>query len=115
MRWLIRISACGALLALLLVPAAPGGSTSLARQLAAALRSAKLHSSTTGAVVYDLQTGQVVFALHAKLSLHPASNEKVATTYAALAALGPSFQIETDVLGDGTQDGKKWQGNVVLK
>jgi D-alanyl-D-alanine carboxypeptidase/D-alanyl-D-alanine-endopeptidase (penicillin-binding protein 4) len=115
MRRLIRFSAFGALLAVLLVPAALGGRTSLAQRLAAALHSKKVHSATTGAVVYDLQTGNVVFALHATLPLHPASNEKLGTTYAALAALGPSFRIETDVLGDGTQDGKKWQGNVVLK
>ncbi len=115
MRRLVRLSACGALLALLFVPAAPGGSASLATQLAAALHSSKIKSAKTGAVVYDLQTGSVVFALHAERPLHPASNEKIATTYAALAALGPSFRIETDVLGEGTQNGTKWLGNVVLK
>ena len=114
-RRLLRLSACGALLAVLLVPAAPGGSSPLARQLAAALRSTKLSSAETGAVVYDLQTGQVVFALHAYRPLHPASNEKLATTYAALTALGPSFRIETDVLGVGKQDGTRWQGDIVLK
>lgn len=115
MRRLFRFSACLALLATLLVPAALGGSTTLAQQLAAALHSTKIKSAETGAVVYDLQTGQVVFALHAERSLHPASNEKLGTTYAALTALGPSFRIETDVLGDGTQDGTTWQGDVVLK
>ena len=115
MRRLFRLSACLALLATLLVPAALGGSTTLAQQLAAALHSTKIKSAETGAVVYDLQTGQVVFAFHAERSLHPASNEKLGTTYAALTALGPSFRIETDVLGDGTQDGATWQGDVVLK
>lgn len=115
MRRLLRLSACCALLAVLIVPAAPGGSASLARQLAAALRSTKISSAETGAVVYDLQTGRVVFAHHAYRPLHPASNEKLATTYAALTSLGPSFRIETDVLGVGTQDGTTWQGNIVLK
>jgi D-alanyl-D-alanine carboxypeptidase/D-alanyl-D-alanine-endopeptidase (penicillin-binding protein 4) len=115
MRRLLRLSACAALLVLIMVPAAPGGSTSLARQLAAALHSTKVNPAKTGAVVYDLQTGRVVFALHADLPLHPASNEKIATTYAVLTALGPSFQIETDVLGDGTQNGTTWQGDLVLK
>ena len=36
----------------------------------------------------------------------PASNEKLAVTYAALAALGPAFRIETDVLGEGTPAGR---------
>jgi len=115
MRRLVRSFACGALLALLLVPGATGGSTPLAEQLAAALNSKKVRSAETGAVVYDLRTGSVVFSLHAGQSLHPASNEKLATTYAALTALGPSFRIETDALGDGRQDGSKWQGDIVLK
>jgi D-alanyl-D-alanine carboxypeptidase/D-alanyl-D-alanine-endopeptidase (penicillin-binding protein 4) len=115
MRRLVRLSACAALLAIVLVPAATGGSSSLADQLAAALRSPKVDPAETGAVVYDLHTGRLVYALHARVPLHPASNEKLATTYAALAALGPSFRIETDVLGDGTQNGTTWQGDLVLK
>ena len=115
MRRLLGLSVCGALLALLLGSAASGGSTPLAQQLAAALRSAKVNPAETGAVVYDLSTGRVVFALHAERSLQPASNEKIATTYAALTALGPTFRIETDVLGQGSQSGTTWQGDVVLK
>ncbi len=115
MRGLIRLSFCGALLVLLLVPAAHGGGTPLAQQLAAALQSKRVRLAETGAVVYDLRTGRVVYALHAQLPLHPASNEKLATTFAALAALGPSFRIETDVLGDGTQTGTTWHGDIVLK
>ena len=115
MRRLVRLSICAALLAISLVPAAMGGRTSLAVKLSAALHSKKVNPAKTGAIVYDLQTGHVVFALHAGQSLHPASNEKIGTTYAALTALGPSFRIETDVLGDGAQDGKKWQGDVILK
>ena len=114
MRGLLRLSAVGGLIALLLVPAAPGGSSPLARQLAAALRS-HVSRAQTGAVVYDLRTGRVVYALHAERLLQPASNEKIATTYAALAALGPSFRIETNALGDGTQHGKTFQGDIVLK
>ncbi|HEY2353905.1 MAG TPA: D-alanyl-D-alanine carboxypeptidase/D-alanyl-D-alanine-endopeptidase, partial [Gaiellaceae bacterium] len=90
-------------------------SRSLAQQLTAALHAKKIKSAKTGAVVYDLHTGNVVFALHAGRSLRPASNEKLGTTYAALTALGPSFRIETDVLGDGTQQGTTWHGDIVLK
>ncbi len=115
MRRLLGLSVCGALLGLLLVSAAPGGSTPLAQQLAAALRSTTVSSAETGAVVYDLRSGRVVFALNAERSLHPASNEKLATTYAALTALGPGFRIETDVLGEGSQSGTTWHGDIVLK
>jgi D-alanyl-D-alanine carboxypeptidase/D-alanyl-D-alanine-endopeptidase (penicillin-binding protein 4) len=71
--------------------------------------------SRTGAIVLDLQTGQTLFAHNAHLALRPASNEKLATTYAALTALGPSFRIETDALGEGRVSGTTWLGNVVLK
>jgi D-alanyl-D-alanine carboxypeptidase/D-alanyl-D-alanine-endopeptidase (penicillin-binding protein 4) len=115
MRRLVRLSACAALLAIALVPAALGGSAQLTQRLAAALHSPKVNPARTAAVVYDLRSGQVVFALHAKRPLHPASNEKLATTFAALTALGPSFRIETDVLGNGTQNGATWRGDIVLK
>lgn len=115
MRRLVRLSACAALLAVVLVPAAAGRSASLAQQLSAALSSPKVKSSRTAAVVYDLRTGKIVYALHAGVPLHPASNEKLATTYAALSALGPTFRIETDALGDGTQNGTTWEGDIVLK
>jgi serine-type D-Ala-D-Ala carboxypeptidase/endopeptidase (penicillin-binding protein 4) len=115
MRQLLRLSLCGALLALALAAMAPAGGTSLTQQLTAALRSPKVSFAATGAVVYDLRAGSVVYAHAPKLPLHPASNEKLATTYAALTALGPEFRIETDVLGDGTQNGTTWQGDIVLK
>src|SRR5581483_3442847 len=63
----------------------------------------------------DLRTGQMLFAHNPQLALRPASNEKLATTYATLTALGPSFRIETDVLGEGRQSGTTWLGNLVLK
>ena len=49
------------------------------------------------------------------LPLIPASNEKLAVTYASLLALGPSFRFSTDVLGEGELDGTLWRGDVVLK
>jgi serine-type D-Ala-D-Ala carboxypeptidase/endopeptidase (penicillin-binding protein 4) len=111
-----RAAATAALLALLLVPAAgAGGSSTLSHELAEALVAPHLRASLTGATVLDLSTGRVIFAQNAHRPLLPASNEKLATTYAALTALGPSFRIETDVLGDGTQSGTTWQGDLVLK
>jgi len=98
------------------VPAAQAGSRSAFQtQLARALHARHVSPSRTGAVVFDLQAGTMLFAHNARLSLRPASNEKLATTYAALTALGPSFRIETDVLGEGAQSGTTWQGNLVLK
>ncbi len=113
----LRLAATAvAIVAFLLVPAAQAGSRSAFQtQLTRALHARKVSSARTGAIVLDLDTGGTLFAHNPRLPLRPASNEKLATTYAALTALGPSFRIETDVLGDGQQNGATWQGNLVLK
>lgn len=109
-------AAIAGIVALLLVPAAVAGPRDVfQRRLASALRAPHVSPGQTGAVVLDLRTGQTVFGQNASLPLRPASNEKLATTYAALTALGPSFRIETDVLGDGDESGATWRGNLVLK
>jgi D-alanyl-D-alanine carboxypeptidase/D-alanyl-D-alanine-endopeptidase (penicillin-binding protein 4) len=112
-----RVAAAAlAIAAFLLVPAAQAGSRDAFQQhLSRALRAPHVSSSRTGAVVLDLKTGQTLFAHNSRLALQPASNEKLATTYAALTALGPSFRIETDVLGQGQQTGATWRGSLVLK
>jgi serine-type D-Ala-D-Ala carboxypeptidase/endopeptidase (penicillin-binding protein 4) len=105
-----------AIVAFSLVPAAQAGSRSAFQaQLARALHARHVSPARTGAIVLDLDSGSDVFSHNPRLGLRPASNEKLATTYAALTALGPSFRIETDVLGEGTQDGATWHGNLVLK
>jgi serine-type D-Ala-D-Ala carboxypeptidase/endopeptidase (penicillin-binding protein 4) len=71
--------------------------------------------AASAAFALDLDTGEAVYSRNASLPLLPASNEKLAVTYAALTALGPSFTIETDVLGNGQQVDTTWQGNLVLK
>lgn len=88
---------------------------SLQRRLARALQVSHVSPTASGALVVDLATGRTVFAHNATLPLLPASNEKLAVTYAALTALGPAFRIETDVLGSGEQDGRVWRGDLVLK
>jgi serine-type D-Ala-D-Ala carboxypeptidase/endopeptidase (penicillin-binding protein 4) len=104
------------IVAFLLVPAALAGSADVFQhRLASALRAPHVSPGQTGAIVVDLRTGQTVFAQNASLALRPASNEKLATTYAALTALGPTFRIETDVLGEGEQSGATWRGDLVLK
>jgi D-alanyl-D-alanine carboxypeptidase/D-alanyl-D-alanine-endopeptidase (penicillin-binding protein 4) len=106
-----------ALLVALAVPAAAGSTprASLQQRLAQALRVVHVSPAASGAVVVDLATGRTVFATNPTLPLLPASNEKLAVTYAALTALGPAFRIETDVLGRGAQDGSVWHGDLVLK
>lgn len=103
------------LLAAALLGAPAGASTSpLAKRLSTALAVPNVSRARTAALVFDLQTGTTVFSRHDTLSLAPASNEKLAVTYAALVGLGPAFRIETDVVGRGELDGNVWRGSLLL-
>jgi D-alanyl-D-alanine carboxypeptidase len=84
-------------------------------RLSHALHVPHVSSGASAAVALDLTSGEAVYSHNASLSLLPASNEKLAVTYAALTALGPAFRIETDVLGEGEQEADVWRGDVVLK
>jgi serine-type D-Ala-D-Ala carboxypeptidase/endopeptidase (penicillin-binding protein 4) len=102
------------LLAFLIAAPAGAGSSPLAQRLARALVVPHVSQAKTGALVFDLQNGSTLFSEHDSLSLAPASNEKLAVTYAALVGLGPSYRIETDVLGRGQQTGTVWHGSLLL-
>jgi serine-type D-Ala-D-Ala carboxypeptidase/endopeptidase (penicillin-binding protein 4) len=94
------------------------GSTStrpLSQRLARALAIPHVPPSRSAAYAFDLATGTAVFSRHEGLSLAPASNEKLAVTYAALQSLGPDYQIETAVLGEGELVGTAWRGSLVLQ
>jgi D-alanyl-D-alanine carboxypeptidase/D-alanyl-D-alanine-endopeptidase (penicillin-binding protein 4) len=113
----LRLAATAvAIVAFCSVPAAQAGSRrTFQQQLARALHARHVSPARTGAIVLDPETGQTLFAHNPQLALRPASNQKLATTFAALTALGPSFRIETDVLGEGEKQGATWRGNLVLK
>jgi serine-type D-Ala-D-Ala carboxypeptidase/endopeptidase (penicillin-binding protein 4) len=71
--------------------------------------------ATSTAMVVELPSGRVVFERNADLSLEPASNQKLAVTYAALTELGPDYRFPTEVLGEGKRVGDTWQGRLILK
>jgi serine-type D-Ala-D-Ala carboxypeptidase/endopeptidase (penicillin-binding protein 4) len=105
---------CGVLVALACLLAAPASASSLRGRLHAAL--AGFHGPGTGAIAVDLATGKAVYAHNAGRSLLPASNEKLALTYAALVVLGPSFRMRTELLGEGhAVDGSVWHGDLILR
>jgi D-alanyl-D-alanine carboxypeptidase/D-alanyl-D-alanine-endopeptidase (penicillin-binding protein 4) len=95
------------------VEAAPQGPSALAEKLARALRAPGV--SRSSAIAVELSSGRVIYARNPSLPLIPASNEKLAVTYAALVSFGPAYRIETQVLGLGEQDGAEWHGDLVLK
>jgi serine-type D-Ala-D-Ala carboxypeptidase/endopeptidase (penicillin-binding protein 4) len=96
-------------------PAAAAGQTPIARKLSRALAVPHVAKSRTSAVAIDLTSGKQLYAHNLRLPLVPASNEKLAVTYASLLALGPSYRFSTDVLGEGELDGTVWRGDIVLK
>ena len=106
----ISLLALAALALALAAPAAAADAT-LKRQLAGALAGG---GANTSALAIDLRTGELVYAQNAWLGLAPASNEKLAVSYAALVALGPDFRIETDVVGQGVLTGTTWRGDLIL-
>src|SRR2546423_7070920 len=105
-----RLAVLVGLVALLAPVAATAQDTPLQLRLAKALRVPHVAPGRSAAIALDLATGATLYAQNAALPLAPASNEKLPLTYAALATLGATYRIETDVLGEGEQDGTTFTG-----
>jgi D-alanyl-D-alanine carboxypeptidase/D-alanyl-D-alanine-endopeptidase (penicillin-binding protein 4) len=114
-RHLAAVFALGALVLPAATSAGAGQDPRLQRQLARALRVPHVAPARSAAIALDLTSGEVLFSQNAGRSLAPASNEKLPLTYAALVRLGADFRLETDVLGQGEQDGTTWIGTLVLR
>ena len=114
-RLLAALFALVALAAPSATPAGPTQDSQLQIRLARALRVPHVAPARSAAVALDLASGTVLFQQNGNRPLAPASNEKLPLTYAALVRLGPAFRIETDVLGEGEQDGTQWTGTLALK
>jgi D-alanyl-D-alanine carboxypeptidase/D-alanyl-D-alanine-endopeptidase (penicillin-binding protein 4) len=110
-----RSLVAAALAALVLPAGASAAQGALEPRLDRALAVPHVSAAASAAFAVDLATGEAIYSHNASLPLLPASNEKLAVTYAALTALGPSFTIETDVVGAGVQVDTTWQGDLVLK
>src|SRR5580765_8178285 len=94
----------------LLVPvggaaAAHRADSTLQARLAKALRVPHVSNASSGAIAVDLDSGEQLFALNDTLPLAPASNEKLALTYALLSSFGPRMRIATTVKALGVQQG----------
>src|SRR5436305_13770437 len=101
------------LLALLVVPVARA--VPLPTRLAQALAVPGNSPAASGVIALELPNGIPVFERNPDASLIPASNEKLAVTYAALVELGSTYRFRTEVLSPGYQDGQTWHGDVYLK
>jgi D-alanyl-D-alanine carboxypeptidase/D-alanyl-D-alanine-endopeptidase (penicillin-binding protein 4) len=114
----LRLRLAGVVLALLLAPGAAHArldqTTPLERKLARALVVPHIPPARSAAVAFDLNSGAVVYAQNSARSFAPASTAKLPLTYALLTTLGPSFRIQTEVVGRGDQRGAVWHGDLVL-
>jgi len=112
-------AAVAAILAALTLAAGSAGQTraapTLQQRLARALRVPHVQPAQTGALAVDLSSGKPLFARNAAVPFAPASTEKLPVTFAALSVLGAGFRFETDVLGEGSQEGAVWRGTLVLQ
>ncbi|WP_327268740.1 D-alanyl-D-alanine carboxypeptidase/D-alanyl-D-alanine-endopeptidase [Streptomyces sp. NBC_01218] len=77
-------------------PAPAGAAPALTKALDRLVASHAL-GTRTAAVVVDTTTGEQIYAHGAGAAMTPASTVKIATTVAALSALGPDHRIETTV------------------
>jgi len=92
--------ACGWMLAGATAHAADG----LGAALDAALGTRALRGASVGALVVARDDGRVLYARNADAPLIPASNQKLLTATAALAAFGPTHLFPLDVLTSAPPD-----------
>ena len=106
-------------LLLLLAAFAPGvcatALDNLPDSVAAALAQAGVPESEVGIYVHDLTSDREVLSFGADKALNPASTMKLLTTFAALELLGPAYAWKTEAWLDGTLEGDRLDGNLVLK
>jgi serine-type D-Ala-D-Ala carboxypeptidase/endopeptidase (penicillin-binding protein 4) len=81
----------------------------------AALARAGVPESQVGAYVVDLASDQALLEVAPDRAMNPASVMKLLTTFAALELLGPGYTWKTEAYLDGTLEGDRLRGNLVLK
>jgi serine-type D-Ala-D-Ala carboxypeptidase/endopeptidase (penicillin-binding protein 4) len=111
----LRLAVCSVLAAATAVSAPLAASGDLSAQLTKSLRAPSLSLGHTSAIAVDAATGTVLYAHNAVLPVHPASNEKLPVSWAALTRLGPGFRFTTEVLGVGHRAGPVWDGDLYLR
>jgi D-alanyl-D-alanine carboxypeptidase/D-alanyl-D-alanine-endopeptidase (penicillin-binding protein 4) len=98
------LAALAACLGLLLALAGPASAANSCAQMKAWLTAGG--GSSSGLMVMDAESGEVVCARAADTPRPLASNTKLFTTAAALSLIGPQTRIPTKVMTDGTVDAR---------
>ncbi|MBI5020176.1 MAG: D-alanyl-D-alanine carboxypeptidase/D-alanyl-D-alanine-endopeptidase [Ignavibacteriales bacterium] len=74
-----------------------------------------LNVCSIGIEVVDLNREKVLFSLNGDKLFHPASNQKLLTTAAAIELLPSKFQFKTIISTDGTINSGLIDGNLIIK
>jgi D-alanyl-D-alanine carboxypeptidase/D-alanyl-D-alanine-endopeptidase (penicillin-binding protein 4) len=110
-----RLALCTVAIAATAVASPLASSGDLASRLQKSLRSPDLSLARTSALAVDMRTGTVLYGHNEAVSVHPASNEKLPVSWAALTRLGPAYRFTTTVLGTGERVGRVWKGDLYLR
>jgi D-alanyl-D-alanine carboxypeptidase/D-alanyl-D-alanine-endopeptidase (penicillin-binding protein 4) len=98
------------------VTAGPAFGQNVAQLQAQLARQSAIAGSQSGAYVFDLDAGQVLFSARADVARPPASVEKLYTATTALEHMGPNARLSTAVLGAGSlAPGGVFEGNLYLR
>ena len=111
----LRLALCSVAVAATAVSSPLAASGDLAARLTKSLRAPSLSLARTSAIAVDASTGTVLFSHNAALPVHPASNEKLPVSWAALTRLGSDYRFTTEVLGVGRRAGTAWEGDLYLR
>ena len=111
----LRLAVCSVAVAATAVSSPLAASGDLSARLTTTLRSPYLSLARTSAIAVDAGTGTVLYAHNDALPVHPASNEKLPVSWAALTRLGTGYRFTTEVLGVGRRAGRVWAGDLYLR
>jgi D-alanyl-D-alanine carboxypeptidase/D-alanyl-D-alanine-endopeptidase (penicillin-binding protein 4) len=80
-----------------------------------AFKRARIPLTHVGVLVQETGNGEPLIAWQADRPMNPASTMKLVTTFAGLAALGPTYTWKTEVYGTGVQRGDVLEGDLIIK
>lgn len=79
------------------------------------LKQSGIPESAIGVYVRDTSTPALSLSINAQIGMNPASVMKLVTTFAALELLGPAYAWKTEIYTDGTLEGDRLQGDLLMK